>query len=41
MNWKTEGTFGSRPNFPLVSEGRAVLGTLPSNLTVWLILDVL
>ena len=41
VNWKAEGTFGSRPNFPLVSEGRAVLRTLPSNLTVWLILGIL
>ena len=41
VNWKAEGRFGSPLNFQLVSEGKAVLETLPSNLTVWILLGIL
>lgn len=41
VNWKAEGRFGSPLNFQLVSEGKAVLETLPSNLRVWILLGIL
>lgn len=41
MSWKAEGRFGNPLNFQLVSEGKAVLETLSSNLTVWILLGIL
>ena len=41
VNWKAEGRFGNPLNFQLVSEGKAVLETLPSNLKVWILLSIL
>lgn len=41
VNWKAEGRFGNPLNFQLVSEGKAVLETLPSNLKVWILLGIL